>query len=375
MKTLLFAITMLLNTSVALASDVVILDEISVQNLGLQLSEVEASTFEDTVFALGRVEDIPSHHSILSSRISGRVVEVYVYEGDLVKAGQVLAKIETRQLGDPPPEITLKAPASGVIVKTHIKLGEPVEPSETLMEIVDRSKCWVRVQIPERYASKIRVGTQARMELPAIGKKTFTSSLKRFGVESDPDSMSVEGIFELVNNDMKLIPGMRAEVSLIAKATEKVMSIPLEAVQGDLTRKFVFVEDFRLPYAYQKAPVVLGQQNDKRVQVLKGLFPGDRVVTQGSYALRFSGGSSGMSLKEALDAAHGHEHNEDGSEMTPEQRLAKQKEKQKKYGHDQLTNDSKFVPWLIAYAVVITLLCLVLFQMHLKNRQREVEGA
>jgi len=48
------------------------------------------------------------------------------------------------------------------------------------------------------------------------------------------------------------------------------------------------------------------------------LFPGDEVVTQGAYPLSFAG-KGGISLKEALDAAHGHEHNEDGSEMTADQ--------------------------------------------------------
>ncbi|MDA7523072.1 hypothetical protein N8535_01410, partial [bacterium] len=47
--------------------------------------------------------------------------------------------------------------------------------------------------------------------------------------------------------------------------------------------------------------------------------PGDEVVTRGAYPLAFAG-NGGISLKEALDAAHGHEHNEDGSEMTAAQK-------------------------------------------------------
>jgi hypothetical protein len=52
------------------------------------------------------------------------------------------------------------------------------------------------------------------------------------------------------------------------------------------------------------------------------LFLGDEVITQGSYALAHASPGSGLSLKEALDAAHGHEHNEDGSEMSPDQKAA-----------------------------------------------------
>jgi hypothetical protein len=68
--------------------------------------------------------------------------------------------------------------------------------------------------------------------------------------------------------------------------------------------------------------VTTGITSGDRVEILDGLFPGDEVVTRGSYSLGFAGGGSGVSLKEAMDAAHGHDHNEDGSEMTPEQKAA-----------------------------------------------------
>jgi len=69
--------------------------------------------------------------------------------------------------------------------------------------------------------------------------------------------------------------------------------------------------------------VKTGRANGSQVEILSGVFPGDLVVTRGSYALGFVGSGSGVSLKEALDAAHGHEHNEDGSEMTAEQKAAR----------------------------------------------------
>ncbi|MED5417883.1 MAG: hypothetical protein VYA27_04235, partial [Verrucomicrobiota bacterium] len=61
-------------------------------------------------------------------------------------------------------------------------------------------------------------------------------------------------------------------------------------------------------------------RNDQYTEIISGLFAGDDVVTRGAYGLNFAKGGSGISLKEALDAAHGHEHNEDGSEMTSKQR-------------------------------------------------------
>ena len=89
-------------------------------------------------------------------------------------------------------------------------------------------------------------------------------------------------------------------------------------MQGDAAERFVYIKDYELKNAFVRVPVVLGAQNDRFVEVTQGLLPGDEVVTRGAYALAFAGKGS-ISLKEAMDAAHGHPHNEDGSEMTKEQ--------------------------------------------------------
>jgi hypothetical protein len=103
------------------------------------------------------------------------------------------------------------------------------------------------------------------------------------------------------------------------------MSIPRSALQGDPASRFVYVKDFELPNAFLKTPVVVGRINERAVEIVRGLFPADEVVTQGAYSLAFAGAGT-LSLKAALDAAHGHEHNPDGSEMTPEQKQRAGKE-------------------------------------------------
>ena len=97
------------------------------------------------------------------------------------------------------------------------------------------------------------------------------------------------------------------------------MAVPREALQGDATNRVVYVKHLQLSNSFERVPVVTGEKNDRYVEIVKGLFPGDQVVTKGSYSLSFAGNSS-ISLKEKLDADHGHEHNEDGTEKTPEQK-------------------------------------------------------
>ena len=306
------------------AANTIILDETGAKNLRIQTEMVEERDFETTVFAVGRIEEKPENRAVVSSRISGRIVELDAFIGDEVKAGDVVAKVESRQPGSPPPVIEVVAPKSGVIVESHARLGEPVEPAQAILDIADRSKMWAVAKIPESEAVQIGPGTKARMRIPALGDELTVIEMEKFGVSADRDAGTVDGIFIVENPEGRLKPGMRAEFGIITSKRDFVMAVPRKAVQGDPTKRVVFVKDFDLPNAYVKAPVVLGEQNDQYYEVVEGLFPGDEVVTRGSYALSFAGSGSGMSLKEALDAAHGHEHNEDGSEMTAEQKAARE---------------------------------------------------
>ncbi|WP_269539410.1 efflux RND transporter periplasmic adaptor subunit [Cerasicoccus fimbriatus] len=359
------------------AANTIILDEAGARNLRIETVVADEGTFESTLFAIGRIEEIPENRSVVSSRIAGRVVELNAFEGDRVEQGQLIAVVESRQLGDPPPTVKLFAPQTGLVVSSHVRLGEPVEPSQELMDIADQSQFWAVAQIPEQEAAQVKLGDMARIHVPALGDQWIEAELVRFGVNADRQAGTVEGIFVIDNTEGRLRPGLRAEFSIVTDQRELVLSVPLNAVQGDPSNRYVFVKDFDLENAFVRAPVVLGEENEQRVEVISGLFPGDEVVTTGSYGLSFAGAGSGMSLKEALDAAHGHEHNEDGSEITPEQRAAK-KSGADGHGHDHGEgghNDSELSLVLMGYAGVVTLLALVLAQLLWNAKRTKAEAS
>ena len=346
------------------------LDPAGVANLGIKTETVKKRDFETTVFAIGRIEEIPANRSVLSSRIAGRAVEVSAFEGDYVEEGDVLVRVESRQPGNPPPTIELKAPRAGLMIESHVRLGEPVEPSTELLDISDRTKMWAIAKIPEREASRVGPGTEARIHIPALGETPITARLVRYRVAADRQAGTVDGIFEIDNPDGKLAPGMRVEFSLIVSIRSGVTSIPRIAVQGGVSNRVVFIRHFDINNAFTRVPVQLGEQNDRYVEILKGLFVGDEVVTEGSYSLGFAGAGTGMSLKEALDAAHGHEHNEDGSEMTPEQIAAREAEKAAQADPNAGGDNGTLTFALQIYAASITLLFLIALQQ-LWNQKRK----
>ncbi len=359
------------------AANTVILDKVSAQNLQVEIEMVEERDFETTVFAIGRIEEIPARRSVVSTRAPGRIIELKVNQGDSVEKDQAVAVLEARVFGNPPPRVTLQAPQAGLVTEVHHHLGEPVEPDENIFELSDRSKVWATAKIPEVEAGAVNIGSRARIRIPALGGEPVQAELIRFGLDADVESGSVIGIFELDNAEGKIQPGMRAEFSIITRVRDFVTAVPVQSIQGDPTKRMVFVTDFDIPFAYVKAPVILGERNDQYVEVISGLFPGDEVVTRGSYALSFAGAGSGMSLKEALDLAHGHEHNEDGSEMTPEQRAAREREKAIARGEVSAGGDDRqssslapYALYLLTWSVIATVALLIAIQLVVaKSRQ------
>jgi cobalt-zinc-cadmium efflux system membrane fusion protein len=312
--------------SLAAEPERIILDAASVKNLGIETFEAEEGSFEQTLFALGEIEVLPGKRAVVSSRIPGRAFSVLALPHQQVEEGDELMWVESRQPGDPPPTIMLPAPMSGLVSKVDISVGQPIHPDQVLMEIVDLNTVEASAHVPQHLAGKLALGQIARIRIATHPDKVVEAKLAHLGAYADREQGTVEAAFHLPNEDLLLRPGLRAEFHIIVSKREGVTTIPRAAVQGDAASKFVLVKDYELDNAFAKISVQLGEQNDQSVEVTKGLLPGDEVVTRGAYALSFAGKGS-VSLKDAMDAAHGHPHNEDGTEMTKEQIAAAE-------GHD-----------------------------------------
>ncbi len=333
----------------------VVLDESGIRNLGIDVAPAEESSFETTVFALGEIDHTCESHSVLSSRIAGRVIEVGIHEGEFASKGEVLARVESRQVGDPPPVIELKSPGDGLVTRSDVHLGAPVEPGKDLLEILDLSTVWAVARVPQDQANILSDELVAKIRVPALGDGVREAKFLRMGVKADAAAGTLEAIFELPNPGNRLRPGMRTELSLVASRRDGVLSVPREALQGGGSDRFVFIKDYEVENAFVKTPVVTGATSNDRVEIISGLFPGDEVVTRGAYALAFAG-KGNASLKEALDAAHGHPHNEDGSEMTADQIEAEGTEQT---GHSHDHHGLSPLTLFLAITCVVLILLLI----------------
>ncbi len=348
-------------SSSARKASTIILDENGVKNLRIETVMVEPGDFEETVFALGRIEARPGRVAAVTSRISGRVTAISALPGDAIAAGAEVLKVESRQPGNPAPVIALTSPLGGTVTRLDVRLGDPVEPDRALAEISDLGEVFAIARVPEHAAGRIQSGATAHIGVSALPGKKLTGQLLRFGTSADEASGTIDAIFVLKNDDGLIRPGMRAEFSIVLEKRADVVSVPRSALQGDAAARFVYVKDFDLKNAFVKTPVVVGQTNDRNVEILSGLLPADEVVTQGAYSLSFVGGGT-ISLKAALDAAHGHEHNEDGSEITKDSRKADAANEATEDGHGHSHGGGQSPFWMIVSGVLFVLLLVVSFR-------------
>lgn len=337
------------------------LDDTGVKNLGLELTETDEHEFEETVFVLGKLQANPTKRAVVSSRIAGRAVSVKAYPDAPIAEGAEAVVVESRLPGNPPPEITLVAPISGHVTKVNIVTGQPVAPDDVLVEIVDLSLLHAMGEVPEHLVGKLKPGQPAVIRTPAFPDRSFPATLAHLGTEVESQG-TLEAAFHVQNADLALRPGMRAEFSITVSKRGGVLSIPKSALLGEPSSRFVYVADDELKNTFIKTPVVVGAMNDRLAEITDGLFPGDKVVSKGGYSLSFAGKGS-VSLKEALDAAHGHEHNEDGTEMTAEQKASKGAAKGDghDHGHEHAELSSLTLFSLIANGLLLLIVILMSF--------------
>ena len=259
----------------------------AVKNLGLKVEAADLRTLEKNLSALGHVEVDPAHVVSLASRISGRVTRLEVKEGDLVAKGDFLLEIESRQTGEPPPHIEFRASIGGTILDRHVFIGDSVEPDAHLLKIADLSSLYVVARIYEGQISQIERNQKVRVRAEAYPEQIFEGTVEGHTAQLDPETRTLGVRVRVANPDLKLLPNMRATLNIVIAEADSVVAVPLSAVLGEAGNLFVFVQDDKDPLTFVRTPVVVGQRDDRYVEIIEGVLPDSNVVTIGNYQLQY----------------------------------------------------------------------------------------
>ncbi len=276
--------------------------EVAQRNLGLTVAEAELRSVETTLRVIGEIQADPAHSGTVSSRISGRVSAVFAQEGEHVEKGKRLVEVESLQLGDPPPRVRYASPVSGVVTDRHVVVGDDVEPNRHLFEVADLTEVLAIGRVFEGQIGQVSVGQKVRVRVPSYPEDVFEGVVERLGGKLDPTSRSLAVYVRVANPDERLRAHMRATLSLVTGGADLALAIPKSALLGEAGQFYAFVQDEDRPERFERRALVLGVSNDRFVEVIEGLYPGERVVAEGNYSLQYLTPVAEEEEREHLDA-------------------------------------------------------------------------
>lgn len=235
----------------------------------------------------GLITPIEGRHARVVARFPGPVREVRVGIGDSVRAGQVLAIVESNvSLSN----YSINAPFAGIVLARNVSIGDLAGESP-LFEIADLSTLWVDLHLFGRDAEHITSGLPIDVIRLSDGK-VATTSLDRVLPGAATASQSTVARARIDNADGQWRPGAAVRARVTVGVREVSLIVPLTALQKFEGKDVVFV---RRGEDYFPVPVELGERDARVVEVTAGLEVGADVVVEQSYLVKADIEKSGAS--------------------------------------------------------------------------------
>jgi len=189
---------------------------------------------------------------------------------------QIRQMAESHQL---PETVDIVAPADGFILARNITPGQHFDRSMEFYRIADLSRVWVLADVFGSEVQDFRPDTIARVTLPDQGK-TFSARVSRVLPEVDPATRTLKLRLEVDNSSLALRPDMFVNVELAVRVVPG-LTVPLDAVIDSGREQRVFVE--RGSGIFEPRQVQAGRPLGDRIEILRGLTEGERVVAAGTF--------------------------------------------------------------------------------------------
>lgn len=182
-------------------------------------------------------------------------------------------------------EVTVPAPANGVVIARTVNPGQVVSGGQELFVVTDLSTVWVIGDLYEKDFPAVRVGSNAVITVPATGQ-TLSGRVTYIDPRVDPTTRTAKIRVEVPNPGGNLRLGIFVTMGLETGSSQQVTVVPQAAVQAIGERTVVYTPVEGEGAKFTERAVKLGPSRGNLVQVLEGLKPGEKVVTDGSFFLR-----------------------------------------------------------------------------------------
>ncbi|WP_316818493.1 efflux RND transporter periplasmic adaptor subunit [Pedobacter nyackensis] len=295
---------------------------------------IGGNTLSGTKQLNGRLTVNPEQSSYISSRIAGRIEQLYIREtGVKVNKGQPLYKLYSEQLatlqqeylmavaqekqfqGDKierqivaaarqklllygqsesqvqqllksqkkDPFIMFYAPENGVVAELSVTQGQYVTEGSPILRLEGYGQLWVEADVYPNEASKIKMGQKVKVVVTGWEDQPqeMVISFITPSLQSGTQLTQVRGSIPNPGNQWQ--PGLQVNVFLPSVNKGDVLTLPVDAVIRDGKGMHVWVKTAK--DSFEPRLVKTGTENDSQVEISEGLKNGDQVVVSGAYLL------------------------------------------------------------------------------------------
>lgn len=190
-----------------------------------------------------------------------------------------IRRIEER--GEPTRTLTLRSPATGIVVEKNVVEGDRITPGMTVYRIADLSRVWIEAEVFEKDLGLVAEGQRAVVTFEAYPGRTFDGRVTYVHPTVSMQSRTARVRLELANPERALKPGMYARIDLEALAAEPTLVVPRSAVIATGERALVFVRSENGTLVPRN--VEPGRTADRFMEILSGVHAGERVVSSAAF--------------------------------------------------------------------------------------------
>ena len=227
-----------------------------------------------------RVQELLKEKVISKAEFDRATAELQQTEAQL---GEIKAVIERK---------TIRAPFSGVLGLRQVNLGQYLAGGDPLVTLQSLNPIYVNFGVPQQSASQIPIGRSVTVTTNDGGQTAWTGRVIAFDSLVDEATRNITVQATLSNPDGKLRPGMFVQTEVAIGPSQPAIVLPASAINYAPYGDSVFVvaemktDDGRTYRGVRQQLVKVGPSRGDQVSILTGVKRGEEVVTSGVFKLR-----------------------------------------------------------------------------------------
>lgn len=225
--------------------------------------------------------------------ISAGDFEKIKYEADALEATYNLARLELSYT-------EIRAPIDGVVAQRIVKVGNTIDVNALTFHVTSLEPLIAYLHVPEREYRRIDRGQSAVIEVDALQGNEFQGEVARISPVVDPGTGTFKITVEVSDPTRRLKPGMFGRVNIVYDMHAQALQVPRSAIIDEAGETWIFiVEDEK---AVQR-PITTGYSNNGLIEILDGLTGSEKIVVVGQTGLKHGSKVSIINVADAEESS------------------------------------------------------------------------